>query len=374
MPDRPTGIDPQVLEDLRAVEQFCRLLALHGRRTEFWEAYCLARDERAAVHLEIARLGQLTEAGHAGEIDAALSVKLDLIRRDMGTHVNGLRKYLLQLPVPMDGLALDLTLVFIMASDKGRQSALGWLSDPQGQLSEAALRITVMKRLVEGYRRALLDSRIAPSAAVPAAPPANGPLLRDEAPANPAKTPTRVLPSSTPAPENRDDTAPSSPPSRVYPPVLKDLRRVQRCQVLLKGLENVATWEILSLLLIMREDTRAAVDELYRLKREGRPGEFAGEAYALRQKLRLIRAKYGDFVKALRDYLGVLAIPGWGGPADEMALGFLVASSHDRRRAERWLREPETCRLEAVHHMAEALRRALLHHEELERESAETVS
>ncbi|MFN3486931.1 MAG: hypothetical protein ACK44W_15810, partial [Planctomycetota bacterium] len=136
---------------------------------------------------------------------------------------------------------------------------------------------------------------------------------------------------------------------RVHPDFLEDLRRVLRARALLEGIRPPAElWELMLLILVLREETRNGLEELERLKREGRPGEFAGAAYALREKASRMRERYGDLVEALRRHL-ISLLGAWAGDTEELVLAIMVATVQGRHRVRQWLQKPADSRDEILH-------------------------
>ena len=318
MGGQESAVDPQVLEDLRAVEHTSPLLGGFGARPEFWETFTLLKTSRDLFASESGRLTELRRAGKPGTIAPEVLEKLKAIRRDFYPLAKRLRAYILGIPDTLDGLRLELAIVFIMGSRHGRETAQEWVSDPVAQMPGAKLRLRVMSRLVDEYRKALLEQRVAavPEETVPLEPP------RAATPAGPAL--------------------------KIHPQFLDDFRRASRIRELLQGSTSpVEPWEALCLILVRRQEAVAAIGELERLKTEGRPGEFEGEVFRLRETLGQVRQRYGSFVGELRKFLaGVLGR--WEGEIEETALAFIAASPKGRHRARQWLDDPELCRGEAA--------------------------
>jgi hypothetical protein len=128
-----------------------------GERVDLWEAYSLARSDGPALTAEADRIAE----GHGGT--GALREKLEAVRGGTGPLVAFLRQLLpTVLPQPAEAQSLDLSLVFIMTSPQARAKALRWQLNPAQSQAEATVFLRVMGRMVESYRRALIDSRSDP--------------------------------------------------------------------------------------------------------------------------------------------------------------------------------------------------------------------
>lgn len=315
-PESP--VDPQVLEDLRNVEHSGPLFGVSGARPEFWETFTLLKTSRGLFDSEFARLSELRRAGKPGAISPEVLERMKAIRRDFYPLAKRLRAYLLGLQDALDGLRLELAIVFMMGSKRGRATAQEWINDPLGQKAGAELRLRVMGRLVDDYRKALLEQRVS-------APP------------------EEMVPLEAPK-----AAAPSGAPLKIHPQFLDDFRRASRLRELLLGTKSpVELWEALCFILVRRPEAEAAIGDLERLKAGGRPGEFEGEVFRLRDTLGQVRQRYGPFVAELRKFLtGILGR--WEGEIEETALAFIAASPKGRHRAKQWLDDPELCRGEAA--------------------------
>lgn len=316
VPESP--VDLQVLEDLRNVEHCGPLFGAFGVRPEFWETFTLLKTSRGLFDSEIARLTGLRRAGKAGALSPEVLEKLKAIRRDFYPLAKRLRAYLLGLHDAIDGLRLELAIVFMMGSQRGRATAQEWVNDPVGRKTGAELRLRVMGRLVDEYRKALLEQRVS---------------------APPEETVPLDLPRAAPS---------SGSPLKIHPQFLDDFRRALRIRELLRGTKSpVDLWEALCFILVRRPEALAAIGDLERLKEGGRPGEFEGEVFRLRDTLGQVRQRYGAFVAELRKFLAG-ALGRWEGEIEETALAFIAASPKGRHRARQWLDDPELCRGEAA--------------------------
>ena len=325
------GVDPLVVEDLRFVERVAAHFSGPGLRPEFWEVFTLMKANRDAFVAEGLRLEAAKKAGEPSALDPALLEKLRAIRKDYYPLARELRAFLEKLPTPLDGMRLELGIVLTMASTRGRESALRWVADPVHQAPDALPRVRVMTRLVDDYRKALLEQKMS---APP--PPADDPL--------PAPAPSASKP---------DETA-----FRIHPQFLGDLRAGRRFVELLSGVRQpVELWEAVGFILVDRVSAASALRELQRLKRAGKPGEFAGEAFRTRERFVELRGKRGRFVGDLRAYL-IKLFGKWEGEIEELVLAFIAASARGRHRARQWLDDPELCKDEAARFVADLRARA----------------
>lgn len=309
-------IDPQVVDDLRTVEQGCQTLGNCGVRGEFWEVFTLLKTGRDAFQKEMDRLSGWVKQGMKATLDPALNEQLGVIKKDLYPLARQLREFLGKSPAGiLDGMKQDLALVFLMGSKKARQSVQRWIADPTGSAAESTLRLKILSRLVDGYRKALLDSR--------------------RQGAEPRTAPDTTVRSMSPA------------TVKLKPEFVDDLRYVDRCRALFEKLDQVPGWDIVCLILAQRDETRRTIDELVQLKATGKPGEFAGSAHRLRSQLKQVRQQFDSIALPVGAYLKTI-FGKFEGPADELALAFLVASSQGRHRAKQWLDDPELCKGEAT--------------------------
>jgi hypothetical protein len=312
----PSEIDPQVVDDLRIVEQGCQILAAFGSRTEFWESFTLLKTGREAYHAEIERLTARRASADGVKVDPAILQKLALIKEQLLPLARQLREFLGKAPGGiLDGMKQDLALVFLMGSAKARQSVARWVSNPGGSADEANLRLKILSRLVDGYRRALLDARMQ------GAPP----------PAAPDTTVRSMAPVTV----------------KLKGEFVDDLRYVERCRRMFEKVDPVKGWDIVCLILMQRDETRTLIDQMTHLKDHGQPGEYAGVAARLRNMLKQTRAQFNTIALPVGVYLTSI-FGNFGDEADELALAFLIASSQGRHRAKQWLDDPELCRGEAT--------------------------
>ncbi len=316
MAESDSETDPQIVEDLRTVEQGCQVLGSCGARAEFWESFTLLKIGRDAYQAEVERIESLRKHGSDARLSPEISQKLSFIKTELAPLARQLREFLSKSPAGiLDGMKQDLALVFLMGSQKARQSVARWVKDPAGTADESGLRLKILSRLVDSYRRALLDAR-KQGAPVRSAP----------------DTTIRNMRATT---------------IRLKAEFIDDLRVVEAGRKLFENIEEMPSWNLLCLILMQRDETRRSIQELNQLKASGKPGEFAGALYRLRGQLKQIREQFDSVALPVGAYLKVI-FGKFEGPADELALAFLIASSQGRHRARQWLDDPELCRGEAT--------------------------
>jgi hypothetical protein len=334
-------IDPQVVDDLRVVEQGIQTLGNCGTRAEFWEVFTLLKTGRDAFQKECERLSGWVTQGMKATLDPGLAEQLAKIKTDLYPLARRLRELLGKAPGGiLDGMKQDLALVFLMGSAKARQSVSRWVADPAASAAESTLRLKILSRLVDSYRRALLDSR------------KQGAL--------PPTGPDTTVRSMSPA------------PPKLKADFVDDLRYVDRCRKLFDGKDPAPAWDLVCLILMQRNETRREIDELSFLKKNGKPGEFAGSLHRLRTQLKEVRAQFDSVALPVGAYLKTI-FGSFGGGVDELALAFLVASSQGRHRARQWLDDPELCRGEATASMNGLRSRAARYLDEVKKERQTAV-
>jgi hypothetical protein len=317
MAEGATDVDPEVLADLQGVERLMTFFGAGVLRPEFWELCLLFRENREFLRGELVRLERLRAENRPLAIEPAVLDRLLLVRRRFQPTVKRLRDFLGAHPSVTESFRLDLAIVLLMSSAEGRAAAERWGADPGARADEVLRHMADLERRADAYCRALVSER------------------RDAPPPEPAGRDLR--------PGDIDSTI------RVHPDFLEDLRRVLRARALLEGIRPPAElWELMLLILVLREETRAGIEELERLKKEGRPGEFAGAAYAFREKIGRMRERYGGLVGALRRCLTGL-VGAWEGDTEELVLAIMVATVQSRHRVRQWLQKPTESRDEILH-------------------------
>ncbi|HYF01447.1 MAG TPA: hypothetical protein VEJ18_21170 [Planctomycetota bacterium] len=308
-----TLADPSVIDDLRLVERTARHFIFGGLRPEFWEAYTLLRTDRAAYLAEAERLERARKGGGTAAPSPELMENLRLIRRDYHPLTRPLRGMIERLLGTTDGLQLEFLLVLIMGSARGRETAMQWIADPAAHERQAKLRLRAMSKLVDAYRKALMEhQRQAPP------PPAGD--------------------------------AAGGPPALQPPPRLaEDVRSSRKILEILDGMKPPARlWEILGLLMARRAETTQTALELHRLRRDGQPGEFAGTAFRFRERIDQVRQRYGTLVQALHEFVHRLLEEPPDPTLEEVVVASLVVASAGRQRGRQWLEDPSRARAEAL--------------------------
>ncbi len=315
MADAASEVDAQIVDDLRVVEQGCQILGAAGARIEFWEGFTLLKIGREAFQAETDRLTAMRKKGGEVKVVSSLTDRLKEIKTQLSPTAKQLREFLGKSPAGiLDGMKQDLALVFLMGSAKARASVQRWFSDPAGSAAESTLKLKILSRLVDAYRKALLEAR------------------RENVPPAEKDTTIRSMGHAT---------------VKLKPDFVEDLRRLDGCRQLMAGMTPEAGWDLYVLLLMQPEETRRTMEELEYLKVNGKPGEFAGTLVRMRGLLKEVRAQHEPTTNPLRGYLKKL-FPGWGVESDELAFSFLVSSSQGRYRAKQWLEDPDLCRGEAT--------------------------
>jgi hypothetical protein len=316
MAEQVSEIDLQIVEDLRSVEQGCQILGSCGARAEFWESFTLLKIGRDAYQAEVERIEAQRKLGVDVRLSPEISQKLSFIKTELAPLARQLREFLSKSTAGiLDGMKQDLALVFLMGSVKARAAVARWVKDPEGTAAESSLKLKILSKLVDGYRRALLDAR-KQGAPVRSAPDTTIRNMR----------PTTI---------------------RLKPEFVDDLRLVEQGRKLFESAEEMPSWNLICLILMQRDETRRTIEELRQLKTSGKPGEFAGALARLRGQLKQIREQFDSVALPVGAYLKTI-FGKFEGPADELALAFLIASSQGRHRARQWLDDPELCRGEAT--------------------------
>jgi hypothetical protein len=314
------------------------------------------RFNRELAHEEVERLKGLHEANIDAGVARIVLERLKSVRKKLGPLVKKLRKFLAECPdVPADGDARELSLGFVVSSDKGRSSAERWVAKPGAYAEEATGRIRGLIEYADKYLKAVEDARNQPDEMEQAlfmeedveAPP-------QEAPAPPEPPP----PSEPPSPGAETGAAPLPAPGKlkpeielprgVDPDILEDVNRVDQCRKIFEAThQQIEVWEGFCLVMLDREATEMAVDELLRMRAEGNTADFNDGALALFEILLGMRAQYGSFVRKVRKYILDLPIGHFGKETMEMTLGFVIVSPRGRERAKMWIEEPDAYKVEA---------------------------
>jgi hypothetical protein len=155
----PRGVNPEILNDVRRVDQCRQIFAETHQEIEVWEVFCLVMLDAEATRNAVERLLHLKRQGQQQAFaDGALELfeKLLKIRAQLGKFVRELRAYLATLPVGSFGReTMEMALGFIVASGRGRERAQLWLSEPARYRAEAAGRLEDIISRTMNYQTAL---------------------------------------------------------------------------------------------------------------------------------------------------------------------------------------------------------------------------
>ncbi|HLY11029.1 MAG TPA: hypothetical protein VKW04_17135 [Planctomycetota bacterium] len=155
----PRGVNPEVLEDVRRVDQCRRIFEETHQEIEVWEVFCLVMlDGEGTRTLLEQTLGSKEKANTTAFMDGAMALfdRLVKLRAQHGKFVRELRGYLGQLPVGSFGKeTMEMALGFIVASGRGRDRAQLWLAEPNRYKQEAAGRLEDVISRTMNYQTAL---------------------------------------------------------------------------------------------------------------------------------------------------------------------------------------------------------------------------
>ncbi|HVR82833.1 MAG TPA: hypothetical protein VMU54_00890 [Planctomycetota bacterium] len=155
----PRGVNPEVLEDVRRVDQCRKIFEETHQEIEVWEVFCLVMlDGEGTKTLLEQTLGAKEKANAGAFTDGAMALfdRLLKLRAQHGKFVRDLRGYLSQLPVGSFGKeTMEMALGFIVASGRGRDRAQLWLAEPNRYKQEAAGRLEDVISRTMNYQTAL---------------------------------------------------------------------------------------------------------------------------------------------------------------------------------------------------------------------------
>lgn len=354
----PPGVEPEVLEDFICAQEIRTATQAIGKPLELWEALCLARASRPRLRTELQRIAEAQASGQAADFEADLQEKLKTIRGNTAKLIKDLRVYMTRRAETPDTVdLLEIAFALLSAFRKGRETAVRWIADPAGQWADALSRMKTLIPLAESYRAALMTraSEEALTAEVPEQ------AFFEMAPA-PSLVPVVEAPPPPPTPP-----APAAPapvkielPRGVDPEVLEDVRRVEQCRKIFEAThQQIEVWEVFCLVMMDRDATKAAIEELLRLQTEGHSHEFNEGALELFGILLSLRGKHGKTVRALREYISGLQVGSFGKEVMDLAMGFIMASERGRTRVEMWLAEPQRFRNEASGRLEDIISRVM---------------
>ena len=378
----PAGVDPEVFEDLKCVAQISTFLDAVGEPIEFWEGLCFVNAQRQLARQQISQLTMMGDKSRA-QIARPVIDKIRIVRQQFGPIVRDLRKFLERLSgLPIEPDRREMMIGFIVASARGQESVRSWLAAPDTQMGKAVEKLAVIVTIADAYREALKPWSPPPARhtlpglpapATPAAPPTVAAPPRPvekrppppppppateeavfeeiefiEAPAKPPPPPPRPK-TEIPRPKPRTEApAPVSLPPGVDPDILEDVRRVEQCRAIFEEThQQIEVWEVFLLVMLDRDATKAKVEKILILKKNGEKQPFTESALQLFDDLLKMRAQYGRLVRPLRDFLSTLQVGTFGKDVTEMAMGFIMASSRGRERATQWMENPKFYKQEA---------------------------
>ena len=155
----PRGVNPEVLEDVRRVDQCRKIFEETHQEIEVWEVFCLVMLDSDGTRVLLEQtLGAKEKANAAAFMDGAMALfdRLLKLRAQHGKFVRELRSYLSQLPVGSFGKeTMEMALGFIVASGRGRDRAQLWLAEPNRYKQEAAGRLEDVISRTMNYQTAL---------------------------------------------------------------------------------------------------------------------------------------------------------------------------------------------------------------------------
>jgi len=155
----PRGVNPEVLEDVRRVDQCRKIFEETHQDIEVWEVFCLVMLDGEGTKTLLEQTLQAKEKANASAfMDGAMGLfdRLIKLRAQHGKFVRELRGYLGQLPVGSFGKeTMEMALGFIVASGRGRDRAQLWLAEPNRYKQEAAGRLEDVISRTMNYQTAL---------------------------------------------------------------------------------------------------------------------------------------------------------------------------------------------------------------------------
>ncbi len=140
----PSGVDLDILEDVRRVEQCRTIFAETHQQIEVWEVFLLVMLDRDATKAQVEKvLYQKKHGEKQAFAEGALQLFENLLKLRAQYHkfVRPLREFLATLQVGTFGKeTTDMALGFIVASARGRERAKQWLEGPNTFRQEASGR------------------------------------------------------------------------------------------------------------------------------------------------------------------------------------------------------------------------------------------
>lgn len=155
----PRGVNPEILSEVRRVEQCRKIFEETHQEIEVWEVFCMVMLDSEATKTSMDQLLKLKDSGdRQGFVDGAMKLfdRLLKVRAQHGKFVRDLRAYLATLPVGTFGKeTMEMALGFIVASARGRDRAQTWLNEPARYRPEAAGRLEDVISRTMNYQTAL---------------------------------------------------------------------------------------------------------------------------------------------------------------------------------------------------------------------------
>ena len=157
--DLPKGVDPDVLDDVRRVEQCRQIFATTHQQIEVWEVFCLVMLDREKTKQSVESLLAAQANGGGPEfMDGALALFQDLLtmRAKYGKLARLVRGFITTLSVGSFGKeTMEMALGFIMASPRGRDRVQQWIEAPDSFRVEASGRLEDILSRTMNYQTAL---------------------------------------------------------------------------------------------------------------------------------------------------------------------------------------------------------------------------
>lgn len=155
----PRGVNPEILEDVRRVDQCRRIFEETNQSIEVWEVFCIVMLDQEATRSSLEKLEVLKKNGEQKSfVESAMELfdRLLKVRAQHGKFVRDLRAFLAGLPIGTFGKeTMEMALGFIVASPRGRDRAQLWLTDNNRYKQEAAGRLEDVVSRTMNYQTAL---------------------------------------------------------------------------------------------------------------------------------------------------------------------------------------------------------------------------
>ena len=155
----PRGVNPEILEDIRRVDQCRRIFEETGQSIEVWEVFCLVMLDSENTRKSMDELTALKKAGAQEKFTEGtllLFERLLNVRAQYAKFVRDLRGFIGALPIGHFGKdTTEMALGFIVASGRGRERAQTWLTEPGRYKAEACGRLEDIVSRTMNYQTAL---------------------------------------------------------------------------------------------------------------------------------------------------------------------------------------------------------------------------